>query len=129
MTRYVFDSWAWIELLRGTEKGERVRRALEDERNVVLTCSVTVAEVVSKFGREGLDAEAPYTAIVTSSKVVGLGSDDAREAGVLHAAMKKRRPNFSLADAVVLHLARKEKARVLTGDSDFEGIDEAVMLG
>ncbi len=106
-----------------------MRRALADDRNVILTSSVTVAEVASKFSREGLGAEAPYTAIVTSSRVVGLGSDDAKEAGILHAGMKKRRPNFSLADAVVLHLARKEKARVLTGDPDFDGVDEAVMIG
>ena len=105
-----------------------MRGVLEDERNVILTSSVTVAEVVSKFGREWLGTDAPYTAITTSSRVVDLGSDDAKEAGILHAVMKKRRPNFSLADAIALHLAKREKARVLTGDPDFEGIGEAAMI-
>lgn len=120
---------AWIEHLRGTDKGEKVRSALDDENNAVLTSSVTVAEVISKFAREGLETEGPYTAITTSSKVVELGSEDAKEVGTLHAAVKKGRPNFSLADAVVLQLARKEKARVLTGDPDFRGIEEAEMIG
>ncbi len=107
-----------------------MRRALEDEGNAILTVSVTVAEVVSKFGREGLETEAPYTAITTSSRVVGAWArEDAKEVGILHAAVKKGRPNFSLADAVVLQLARREKARVLTGDPDFRGIEEAVMIG
>jgi len=129
MSTYVLDSWAWIEHLRGSKRGVKVNEVIKDERNVILTSTVTVAEVVSKFAREGLDAEAAYTAIHTSSKVVNLEPDDAKEAGQIHAAMKKREPNFSLGDAVVLHLARKEKGRVLTGDPDFEGVEEAVMLG
>jgi PIN domain nuclease of toxin-antitoxin system len=75
-----------LDEICGGPRGEKVRRALEDERNVILTSSVTVAEVVSKFGREGLGTDAPYTAIDTSSRVVDLESDDAKEAGILHAA-------------------------------------------
>lgn len=128
MARFVIDSWAWVEHLRGSEAGKRVRTILEDERNSILTSSVTVAEVVSKFGREGLDVEGAYSAMANSSKLVSLGPDDARQAGIVHAATKKKRPNFSLGDAVVLYLARKERARVLTGDPDFRGLEEAVLL-
>lgn len=128
MARFVIDSWAWVEHLRGSEAGKRVRTILEDERNSILTSSVTVAEVVSKFGREGLDVEGAYSAMANSSKLASLGPDDAREAGIVHAATKKERPNFSLGDAVVLYLARKERARVLTGDPDFRGLEEAVLL-
>jgi hypothetical protein len=46
---------------------------------------------------------------------VELGSEDAKNAGILHAAVKKVKPNFSLADAVVLQLARREKARAHGG--------------
>jgi len=128
MVRYVLDSWAWIEHLRGSNAGAKVREAIHDERNVIVTSAVTVAEVVSKFSREGLGTEQVYSAIANSSRLVSLAPDDAKEAGVVHASTKKRRYNFSLGDAVVLHLARKEKARVLTGDPDFRGLDEAVML-
>lgn len=128
MVRYVVDSWAWIEHLRGSEAGRKVRTFLKDERNVILTSSVTVAEVISKFTREGLETEEAYSAMANSSKLMSLGPDDAKEAGVVHATTKKKRPNFSLSDAVVLHLARKDKARVLTGDPDFRGFAEAVML-
>ena len=93
------------------------------------TDSVTVAEVISKFTREGLDIEGPYKAITTSSRVVSLTDADARDAGVLHAGVKKNRANFSLGDAVVLNLARKTKTKVLTGDPDFRGLEEAEMLG
>jgi PIN domain nuclease of toxin-antitoxin system len=129
MVRYVLDSWAWIEHLRGSDAGAKVREAILDERNVILTSAVTVTEVISKFSREGLGTtEQVYSAMANSSRLVSLAPDDAKEAGVVHASTKKRRPNFSLGDAVVLHLARKEKARVLTGDPDFRGLDEAVML-
>ncbi len=43
--------------------------------------------------------------------------------------MKRERTNFSLGDAFVLQMARKEGVKVLTGDRDFEGLKDAVMIG
>jgi len=40
--RYVIDAYAWIEYLRGSEKGEHVKKILEMD-NEVYTCSVTLA--------------------------------------------------------------------------------------
>ena len=42
--------------------------------------------------------------------------------------VKKKIPNFSLCDAFVLQTAKSNDARVLTGDPDFRGIKEALML-
>ncbi len=94
----------------------------------MLTHVVSISEIISKVQREGKDVEVAWRAITTSSKIVRIDEEDAKTAGITHAETKKRRPNFSLADAFVLSAARKLHTKILTGDPDFEGIPEAVML-
>ena len=46
------DSYSWIEYFRGGEKGERIWNILKKEK--VYTSNLIIAEVISKFKREGL---------------------------------------------------------------------------
>ena len=129
MTRYVVDSWAWIEYLEGSSSGAKVReRVSAHAKNEIFTHIVSVAEVISKVRRAGKDAEVAWSAIVNNSKIFAIAETDSKEAGLLHAKVKSRNTNFGLADAFVLAAARKLRATVLTGDPDFANIDEAEML-
>lgn len=127
MIRFVVDSWAWVEYLRGSKAGQKVRKAVEREEEFI-THAVTIAEITSKFARERMDINGAWRAITTLSKIKGLDETDAKDAGLLHTSVKEKRSNFSMADAFVLHTARKMNAKVLTGDPDFRGMDEAIML-
>ena len=128
MTRYVVDSWAWIEYLEGTSLGEEVRSKISDDTNEVFTHVVSVAEIISKVRRSNKDADAAWNAIVTNSKVFPISGIESKDAGLLHAAIKSKYPNFGLADAFVLSAARKLGGKVLTGDPDFRGLQDVVML-
>ncbi|MGI0080361.1 MAG: hypothetical protein ACRECH_12145 [Nitrososphaerales archaeon] len=46
----------------------------------------------------------------------------------MQAEIKAKNKNFGLADSFVLSAARKIGAKVLTGDPDFRGIAEAILL-
>ncbi len=127
MSRLVVDSWSWIEYLRGGKLGVKVRTAME-RSDEVLTHMVTIAEIVSKFERERLDSDGAWRAVTALSKIFLPDAIDAKHVGVLHASMKLRSPNFSLADAFVLQAAKKLRARILTGDPDFRRVDGAVMV-
>jgi predicted nucleic acid-binding protein len=124
--RVVLDSWAWIAYFDGTEAGERVDEAISDSE--VFTSPVSIAEVVSKAERKGKDAGEAFDFMVSLSKTVEMDAGFAKEVGRLHAALKRSRPNLSLADAFALQTARSLNARLLTGDPDFEGMKEAEML-
>jgi len=128
MTRYVVDSWAWIEYLDGSPMGEKVRERLADQGNEIFTHAVSLAEVISKVRTREKDTDAAWGAIMTNSKVFAFGEKDLKDAGLLHAKMKSKGSNFGLADAFVLSAARKLGAKVLTGDPDFAGIEEAVVV-
>jgi predicted nucleic acid-binding protein len=127
-SKYVLDAYAWIEYLIGSRAGETVKSLLDGERTEVYTCAVTLAEVVSKTAREGGDAELAYDILLSNSEVVNADAALSKDAGVLHAALRKTIPDFGLADAYVLALARRTKAKVLTGDPHFRGIRDATLL-
>lgn len=127
MTDWIADSWAWVEYIRGSDKGKKLRDELESGSEI-FTHPVTIAELVSKFRRENLDVETVWKAVNSTSRVITVDSLDAKDAGLTHASTKAKRPNFSLADAFVLQSARKLNCRILTGDPDFDGITEAFLL-
>jgi predicted nucleic acid-binding protein len=127
MTSLIVDSWAWVEYFRGTESGASVKQHLE--KGETLTHSVTIAEVISKLQRVGFDLAAAKQAFAVIPRVIEAERDSAVAVGGVHAEMRKKVPNFSLADAFVLQAARKLGAKVLTGDPDFRGTKEAEFIG
>lgn len=127
MDRLVVDSWAWVEYLRGSEVGQKVNTRIS-QAGELWTTVTSLTEVVSKYRREKLSEQTAIDAISALSKFGLPTRDDAIEAGRLHAEIKTKSPNFGLADAFVLQLARKIDGKVLTGDQDFKGLREAELM-
>lgn len=125
---YVVDAYAWVEYLIGSEAGARIRDVLEEEDNEIYTCAVTVAEVISKTAREGRDPETAYDILLSNSCIIDVDELLSKEAGLLHAEMRKIIRDFGLSDAYVLASARKLNAKILTGDHHFKDIEEAILI-
>jgi predicted nucleic acid-binding protein len=128
MSKYVLDSWAWIEYFEGSTKGDKVKEIIIDPRNEIFTHCVSAAEIISKAKRTGKDIDSVWTAMSVNSNIIEPTIEDTKKVGVTHALTKSKYRNFSLADAFVLATARKMNATVVTGDPDFKNIDEAVLL-
>src|ERR1700730_12168751 len=128
MTDIIIDSWAWIDYLNGSDSGSRVRDIILDERNKLYTHSISIAEIVSKEKRRKKDPETAWKAITNLTIILRADELDCKAVGLLHAEMKAMNKNFGLADSFVLHAARKMKGRVLTGDPDFKGVVDAILL-
>ena len=126
MSRYVVDSWAWIEYLDGSDLGGKAKGHIEGGN--VFTNVVSIAEVASKVSRKGGDVDTAFNSITSLSKIITPDADFAKGVGLLHAAIKQRRANFGLADAFVLYTARRINAKVLTGDPDFKGLKDVELL-
>ena len=127
MTSLVVDSWAWVEYFDGSRLGQRVGERVSADIEL-WTSVVSLTELVSKYRRKRIPEEKAIEAIRSLSRLGVPNGDDAIEAGRLHAEVRSKSPNFGLADAYVLQLARKLEAKVLTGDPDFRGIKEAEFL-
>lgn len=127
MNKYVVDAWAWIEYLDGAEGGRRVGAAIEND-DEIFTCALTIAEVVSRVTRKGMNVKIAYDVMLNNSQVVNADEELSLEAGLLHFEMRKTVKDFGLADAYVLATARKLKSKILTGDPHFKNIKEAVLI-
>ena len=128
MTRYVIDAYAWIEYLIGSDTGAKVYAILEKENIETYTCAVTVAEVVSKVAREGKDIKVAYDVLLSNSKVINADEELSKDAGLVHAEVRKTEKDFGLADAYVLATARKLKSKILTGDPHFKNMKETILI-
>ena len=127
MSRHVIDAYAWIEYLDGTETGRRVSAIIENH-DEIFTCAMTIAEVVSKVARKGMNVKTAYDVLLNNSQVINADEELSLEAGLLHFEMRKTMKDFGLADAYVLATARKLRSKILTGDPHFKSIKEAVLI-
>jgi len=127
MSRHVIDAYAWIEYLDGTETGRRVGAVIENQ-DEIFTCAMTIAEVVSKVARKGMNVKTAYDVLLNNSQVINADEELSLEAGLLHFEMRKTMKDFGLADAYVLATARKLRSKILTGDPHFKSIKEAVLI-
>ncbi len=127
MGTYIIDSWAWMEYIQGTDRGKKVHDLIK-KGEPVFSGTITIAEVSSKLKRRGLDFTKGRDAITSNSKVISLDENLAYEAGQIHAEMRKNNPDFGMADAIILTVARQLNAKILTGDPDFKDVKEAVMI-
>jgi predicted nucleic acid-binding protein len=128
MTRYVIDSYAWIEYLRGSAEGDVVRKIVENKDNDILTVSVSIAEVISAVKRENKDHDAAFRHMISLSKIIDTTPDISKETGIFHAEKRKRIRDFGLADSFVAVVAEHTCANILTGDTHFRGMKNVVFL-
>lgn len=126
--RYIIDAYAWVEYFIESEKGERVKEIIESQQNEIFTSLITIAEVSSIGTREKRDVELGNKIMTNMSKIYGINPDFAKEAGILHAEIRKKIKDFGLADIFVLLAARKLSAKIVTGDPHFKGFKEAMLI-
>jgi predicted nucleic acid-binding protein len=126
--KYIVDAWAWIEYFRGSEYGAKLNDILEDPTTEVYTCAITVAEVFSKTARDGRDVEAAYDMLLSNAQVIKIDEQASKQAGLLHSKIRQTRKDFGIADAFILAAAGKLKAKIVTGDPHFQGLENTIMI-
>jgi len=124
MKAYVFDAGALTLLLSGDERLTSYVNEISRGTAKAYTSAVNLAELyyktTDKIGRETADT---WYFRILNSNVVVVSADAplAREVGIYKS---KYRHLLSLADCFALALSLKEKAQLLTTDSDFQEVKE-----
>jgi predicted nucleic acid-binding protein len=134
--RIVVDSYAWIEVFLGSEKGDKARKII-GEASEVYTPDVVLAEVARKYLREGSGEDVILNrlrAMTEATDVVPVGVELALESAKCYLklsekAKMERTGVPSLFDALVLATARVLDARVVTGDEHFKNLSETLWVG
>ena len=131
----VYDTYAWIEYFRGSEKGAVVKRLLDSQEGY--TPSIVLAEIARKYRREGFSRDeilkrllfiASRTDIVTIDVDVSIKASEVYlELLRLSKRLKLRTP--SLADAIVYSVALLKRDKLVTGDKLFRNVDNIIYIG
>ena len=133
--KLVVDSYAWLELFLGSQKGLKVSQMITDA-DEVRTPDVVLAEISRKYMREKAEkgtVKSRLETITSASLVTPVEIEVAMKAGeasielAARAAEQKRRAP-SLFDAIVLATARVHDSKVLTGDEHFEGLPDTIPI-
>jgi predicted nucleic acid-binding protein len=125
--KYLIDSSAWIEYLKGSEKGEQINEILEEE-NEILVLPLNIAEVVSFMKRNKSNSELAYNSIIKNSKISQITPKIAKEAGLLHADLKRQNSGFGLVDAFMITAAQNFLCKLVTTDNHFKGFKEVILI-
>lgn len=123
---YVLDTWAWFEYFKGTVRGKQVELILKNHR-VAITL-VTIAELADKFWREKQEFVQFFAFIKSKAVILPLAEQVIMTAPKTKQELREKHPDASLVDAINLTTARISRAKLLTGDSGFEGIPNAEIV-
>ena len=133
--KIVIDTYAWIELLIGSEKGNKVKELMENAEEVY-TPSTVLAETARKFLREGTDEKTINTwleIITTASVITQIDSATALEAAKCQLELSQKakiskQNTPSLFDAIVYATARINQCKIITGDEHFKNLPETIWI-
>lgn len=130
---FVIDTYAWVEYLLGSKKGEGAKGYIEGDKG--LTPSVVLTELRKWYLREieskrrsNREMQDHLTFVQTATSVVPLDAALALKAGETDFLMKKTVRNWPLADSIIYATARARGASVVSGDPHFKGLDDVISL-
>lgn len=122
----VFDTYAWIEFFKGTEKGKIVRNYLEKEE--VLTPSIVLLELSYKADKENWNFKDIFNFIKTNSRIVGIDIEFILSFGSFYNIIKKKIKKIGITDIIIMHSGNATNARILTGDEHIIKSGNAITL-
>lgn len=128
----VLDTWAWFEVLDGTPRGAVIAKSyLADEGVRIVTADISLAEASAVLQERGHAQRIPAVVddiIAASDEVVPITRDDAIRAGPLRAELRKVAKDASLADSLLLAIARNRHAALISCDPAFEGQPDVICV-
>lgn len=126
MNRYVYDSYAMIAFFKDEPGGSEVEGLLSSALNSNFITTVNVGEIFY--------IEAKRSDLLTAEEMIEdlyktpLQFVDVSFALVMEAAQIKARHRLSYADCFAAALARRLDAALVTGDPEFEQIEDVVTI-
>ena len=128
MTIYIIDAYAWIEYAIGSKKGLRVQEIIEDKENSINTNVITFSELSAYCERHKKDFTDLKKMILSMSSVYTIDVAFCEEAGSMHTKIRKERKHMGMIDVFILLTAKKLGGKVVTGDQDFKGLQNVILL-
>ncbi len=122
----ILDTSAWIEFFVKSDKGLKVKDALNRER--CYTSIVTISEISNWAMKQNVSHEELIDIVIQTTHILPLNLSTARLAGELNYKRKKKIKDWGMLDSMILATALAYDLKILTKDSHFKDLDNAEML-
>jgi predicted nucleic acid-binding protein len=121
------DTYAWIEILKNTEWGQRALALVEGNAPVFISV-LTVYELQylleEKYGHDV--ALSHITTILSHAEVIPVDNRIAFIGGSIKSGQKKKKNKMGAVDCLILATAQVHNLKVLTADLHFRGCSETI---
>jgi len=120
------DTFAWIEILKKTDRGERAIALMEKNPPVfisVLTLYELQYLLEEQYGKDRTSAL--IGTILSHAEVIPVDNPIAIAGGSIKSGQKKKKSRMGAVDCMILATARIYNLNILTGDLHFKGCREA----
>ena len=129
------DTFAWVELILGSAKGQRVEEVI-GEAESVYTVDTVLAELSRKYLRENIPEKTVRERLQLLqhvSHILHITPELALSAGKAYLELSRKAKDEkldqpSLFDGIVLGVARSKDAKVVTGDPHFKNLQETLWV-
>jgi predicted nucleic acid-binding protein len=126
--KIVLDTSSWIDYFKGNDAGNKVKEYIENTNDEIITNILSLSELFSFFKRKGFNPEKAYSILISLSKIYNLDINFVKEAGLLHAEIKKDIKDFGMIDSFILLTAKKTNAKLITADNHFKNFKETILI-
>ena len=126
--KYVIDSYAWVEYLLGSKKGETLKKLFMQEGNEFLTVECCLAEMKGWCLKNNQDFNGVFTVIRANSMIIALRENDSIKAADERFEQRKRQKDFGLIDALILVKQKEFDAKIISGDKHFKELSDVVFI-
>ncbi|MFH1588936.1 MAG: PIN domain-containing protein [Candidatus Diapherotrites archaeon] len=114
----LLDTYVWIELFNGTDKGEKVKQLIQS--NACFTSSISLAELSEWIEKEKLNRKEILSYVKNFSAIIEADQKTMELAGIIKVQKRKEMKGFGLVDAIILASAKEFNLTVVTGDKHFK---------
>ena len=126
---YIIDTYAWIEYLNGTSKGEKLRSLFIEPNSRFVTLESTLSEVYSHCIRESMNFSKVYELIKSNSIILPILKEHWLDAANIKNEVRKTVKDFGLLDAILIARQRDLNGNIITGDTHFKNMKNVVFIG
>jgi len=126
--KYLLDTHAWVELLEGSHRGEKVRKIIKNPKNTIIISDATFAEIYTWATRKGKNPGPAIAMIRNNSNSFNIYTNIWVEAAHEKELMRRTKKDFGQIDALLLAIQRVTGSKIVTGDPHFEGVKDAIII-
>ncbi|MBI2452560.1 hypothetical protein HYV50_05825 [Candidatus Pacearchaeota archaeon] len=125
---YIIDSYAWIEYLIASKKGELLKELFEDEQNIFLTLECCLAEIKGWSLRENQNFDDVLKIIKANSEIISITEKNWLDAAEEKFREKKKQKGLGLIGSIILAKQKEMVCKIISGDKHFMNMKNVLFM-